>query len=351
MDHTQTSRAPCIVALVLALSTAIPAGAAPEPMLWYVAPQDDAEAWQRAAEQTWADGALRAHVFDGEWPPPADGTAHAYFEGALPEGIVVIRTPDAADRHIPVWLEAVTPDEARKAMLLLVGSIVHPLGIADGGWVPETEGEVADGATAPPAEGPDLPDMASAPPPRSDRLHVALALGGSGRPGLDRPSFAPSARLGVTLGKSRSPRVSLVLDLSADLFGMTWADAVPLQLDAIGVVGGLEVRLGTAKLGFPLWGGAGIRALTASRGDQQEGGYPAAVAPFLRFGGGVSVEVADGVRIGARAAMGIELLRGDPPIQLQVGEAWEASSRDLLPLSIGGQVEVEIDARRGSTGP
>lgn len=346
MERTQTSRRLCTAALVLALATTIPAGATPEPMLWYVAPQDDAADWQQAAEQTWADGSLQARVPDGEWPPPADGTTHAYFEGTLPEGIVVIRTPDAADRHIPVWMEGVTPDEARKAVLLLVGSIVHPLGIADGGWVPPAEAPPLEGATAPPTEGPDLPAIARAPSARSDRLHVALALGGSGRPGLDRPCFAPSARLGIALGQTRSPRVSLMLDLSADLFGLTWADAVPLQLDAIGLVGGFEVRLGNARLGFPVWAGAGVRALTASRGDDQEGGYPAAVAPFLRFGGGISVEVARGVRIGGRAVVGVELLRGTPPIQLQVGEAWESASRDLQPLSVGGQVEVEIDARR-----
>ncbi len=355
MEHTLAShrvrRGLFTAAFVLAVAAAVPAGASPEPMVWYVAHLDDAAAWQAAVAQTWTDGSLEARPLEGEWPPPADGTTHAYFEGTLPEGIVVIRTSGAPDRRIPVWMEGVTPEEARKAVLLLVGSIVHPLGIADGGWVPEAGDQNPDGTTAPPEEAPDLPAMASAPAPRSDRLHVALALGGSGRPGLDRPCFAPSARLGIALGKRPTPRVSLVLDLSADLFGLTWADAVPLQLDAIGVVGGLEVRLGNARIGFPIWGGAGVRALTASRGDDREGGYPAAVAPFLRFGGGVSVEVTDGVRVGARAVMGVELLRGDPPIQLQVGEAWEASSRDLLPLSIGGQVEVEIDARRDSTGP
>lgn len=355
MEPTPTShrgrRGLYTASAILALWAAVPAGATPEPMLWYVAARDDAAAWQQAAAQTWADGSLLARTLDGEWPPPADGTTHAYFEGTLPEGIVVIRTPDTADRHIPVWMEGVTQDEARKAVLLLVGSIVHPLGIADGGWVPEADEEASDGATAPPEEGPDLPAMARTPAPRSDRLHVALALGASGRPGLDRPCFAPSARLGIALGQLRSPRVSLILDLSADLFGQTWAEAVPLQLDAIGVVGGLEVRLGTARLGFPVWAGAGVRALTASRGDQLEGGYPAAVAPFLRVGGGVSVQVADGVRLGARAVVGVELLRGDPPIQLQVGEAWETSSRDLQPLSVGGQVELEIDTRRGSAGP
>ncbi len=345
--HSPTCRPRCAALLaLLALFTA--RAAAAEPLIWLVAPGDDAEAWQACAAQTWTPGAIQVEDAATVWPPQDDGRAHAYFDGDLPAGTVVVRAPGAPERRIPVMMEGVTQDEARAAVLLLVGSIVHPLGIADGGWVPESDtlDGTLDETTRPPEIAPDLPPPA-APQRRTDRIHVAMALGASGRPGLDRPCFAPSARLGIALGPRREVRVSAILDLSADLFGLTWAGDVPLQLDAIGLVGGIEVRLGNARIGFPVWAGAGIRALTASRGDHEEGGYPAAVAPFLRFGGGLSVEVTPGVRLGARAIVGFELLRGDPPIQLQVGEAWDAASRDLTPVSIGGQFEVEIDAQRG----
>ena len=340
-----------IVALAIALAS-VPGAWADEPMHWYVAPDDDTAAWQASAAQTWAEGSLLVQPWTGEWPPTSVEAAYAFFEGALPGGTVVIHTQEGPLRRIPVMMEGVTHDEARKAVLLVVGSIVHPLGIADGGWLPDRPAEAVDETTAPPVDGPDLPTNVTPAPAadRSDRVHVAMALGSSARPGLDRPCFAPSARLGIALGPAGGVRVSVLLDLSADLFGQTWANDVPLQLDAIGLVGGLEVRLGTAKLGFPVWAGGGVRTLTASRGDNETGGYPLAVAPLVRLGGGISVEVGKGVRLGAKVAVGLELVRGDPPIQLQVGEAWEAASRDLLPLSVGGQIEVEIDALRGQDG-
>lgn len=342
--HRRIRGAPLVA--LLALFAAPPAAA--EPLLWLVAPGDEVAAWQASAAQTWAPGAIQVEDSPAAWPPADVGRDHAFFDGELPAGTVVVRASGATERRIPVAMDGVTLDEARVAVLFLVRSIVHPLGIADGGWVPEsdTPGGTSDETTRPPEVAPDLPPPA-APQRRTDRIHVAMALGASGRPGLNRPCFAPSARLGITLGPRREVRVSAILDLSADLFGLTWAGDVPLQLDAIGLVGGLEIRLGNSRVGFPVWAGAGIRALTASRDDHGEGGYPAAVAPFLRLGGGLSVEVTPGVRLGARAALGLELLRGDPPIQLQVGEAWDTASRDLVPVSVGAQFEVEIDAQRG----
>jgi len=321
---------------LLALVCAAPgARASAAPLLWYVDADDEVEAWIASADMTWGAGQLQVEAWSGEWPPPS-GTPvpHAFFLGELPAGEVVLRDA-GSERRVPVALDGVTREESRRAVLLLLHSIWHPLGVADGGWVPR------EPAPAPVVE-PPRPLVTLEEPPAATWLRAAVLVGTSLRPGLDSPAVAPALRMGGALDAPVRSRFCLLAELSADLAGLTHVGGRAVWVQRLSMVALAEVWFGRGAWRVPLSFGGGGSMIWASRADS--GGDPASgLLPTLRLGVGLSPPpVAPGVRLGLGVVLALELQRGGEPIEIRAS-GWPVTwTRDLLPLTLGIQARLDL---------
>ena len=316
--------------------------ASAEPLLWLVAPDDDVDAWGASAERTWGAGQLRVEPWSGDWPPPLDAERpHAFFRGKLPAGEVVFRDADG-ERNAPVVLAGVTVEEARRAVLLLLHSICHPLGVSDGGWVPEEDGGTAEEAPPPVVEGALQPLATLEEPPAAMWLRATVLVGPSFRSGLDRPSLAPALRMGGALDTPARSRVHLLAELSADLFGLSHAGGRAVWIHRLSMVALVEVWFGRGTWRFPTWIGGGGSMIWAARADG-DGESASGLLPALRFGAGVSPPpLAPGVRLGVGLVLGLELQRGGEPIEIRAS-GWPTTwTRDLWPLTLGIQARLDL---------
>ncbi len=329
-----------IVMLMLACGQA----RADEAVQWLVAPGDDVAAWQAASALTWPDGGVVVVAWEGAWPPvPEDAPvgAIAWFEGELPEGVVVARSMGGEERRVPLALRGMAPDEGRRAALLVLSSIHLPVGVTDSGWRP-------DEPTAPP-----VPDelQESAPlavleePPLSSGLRATLAVGLSYRRGLDQVSTAPSVRGGFVLGSA----VRVVGDLSFDVAGRTRVGGRSVWVHGASLVAALEVRPAHRRAVFPLWLGLGGGMLWAARVDGG-GRLATAGAPVLRAGAGAEWVAANGMHLGLRFTVGAELVHDASPILVRAefdGVVW---SRTMAPVTVGLQLVWDLGDPRPEPG-
>ena len=331
------------VSVLLALvCVAVGACAGAEPLRWYVAGDDDVDAWIASAEQTWGAGQLRVEPWSGDWPPPGDAERpHAFFRGKLPTGEVVFRDV-AGERSVPVVLAGVTVEEARRAVLLLLHSVCHPLGVSDGGWVPEEDEGTPEVRPPPPGDESLEPLATLEEPPAAMWLRATVLVGSSFRPGLDRPSLAPALRIGGALDSPERSRIRLLAELSADLFGLTHVGGRAVWVQRLSMAALVEVWFGRGAWLFPTWIGGGGSMIWAARADG-EGESASGLLPALRLGVGISPPpLAPGVRLGVGLVLGLELQRGGEPIEIHAS-GWPATwVRDLWPLTLGIQARLDL---------
>jgi len=311
------------------------------PLHWYVAPDDDLDAWIASAEQTWGEGQLPVEVFAGDWPPPDDSPRpHAFFHGELPAGEVVLRDVEG-ERRAPVVLGGMTVAEARRAVLLLLHSIWHPLGVADGGWVPVEE-QPPDEEPPPPVTEPPRPLATLEEPPAVIWLRAAVLVGPAFRPGLDSPAVAPALRMGGALDSPKRSRIRLLAELSADLSGLTHVGGRAVWVHRLSMVAMVEVWFGSGAWRFPVSVGGGGAMIWASRADGG-GSTASGLLPALRIGAGISPPpLVPGVRLGFGVVLGLELQRGGEPIEIRASARPAPSTRDLMPLTLGLQARLDL---------
>jgi hypothetical protein len=313
-----------------------------EPVLWLVSADDDPAAWEAAAARTWPEGGVAVVSWHGAWPPAPDAgpaAPHAFFEGTLPEGVIVARSLDGVERRVPLTLRGVGEDEGRRAALLVLSSIHQPVTVSDSGWRP-TE------PTAPPVpptgdEAGDRPLVVLEDPPLSRGLRITPAVGASYRRGLDQVSVAPSIRGGFVIGPADRSRVRVVGELAFDLLGRTRVGGRSVWVHGASLVAALEVRPGVRRMTFPMWLGLGGGMLWAARVDGG-GRQASAGAPVLRGGVGWEWAAPSGLHLGLRLALGAELVGGASPIQVRAefdGVLW---SRTLSPLTVTLQGVVDL---------
>jgi len=152
-------------------------------------------------------------------------------------------------------------------------------------------------------------------------------------------------RMGWALGSPDSSRVKLLGELAGDLFGLTSVGGRPVRMHGLSVVAGAEVSLPAPRgLLIPVWVGGGASMLWAFRTDGV-GRVAAAVLPTVRFGVGVSWPAGPGIRLRIGMVMGVELIERGAPIEIHT-TAWPATwRRELLPLTFGGQLGVDLGER------
>ena len=308
-------------AVALVLWRAIPAVAAEPLLTWYVASGDDAEAWRGAAEPTWPAGVLGVAAWPGPLPPADAPLPHAYYEGTLPGGEVVLRTAEG-ERRMPVVLEGGDAADARRAALLVLRHIAAPLGVTDGGWTP------------PPPPQPDPMSVPRGPPAR---VRAGLGVGVGFRPGMDTPGLTPSVRVEVAPGELWPHPVGILVEASGDLLAAAKLGEVRVRLDGLAALAGVEVRPTTDISEFHLGVAGGARWLWARRTDGA-GALSRAILPCLAGWIGVRRVAVAGLRFGVRIRVEAEL--GQPVIELRAGEGEEAAV--LRPLVVGLQLVVDL---------
>lgn len=312
-----------LLAVSLVLWGAAPA-VAEEPLLtWYVADGDDAEAWRAAAEPTWPAGSLQVTDWPGPLPPIDAPLPHAYYEGSLPGGEVVLRDADG-ERRMPVVLDGGGDDEARRAALLVLRHIAAPLGVTDGGWTP------------PP---PPLPEPVSVPRGPPARLRLGLGAGVGFRPGLDTPCLLASVRVEVAPGELWPHPVGILVEASGDLFASADLGEVTVRLDGVAALAGVEVRPTRDFSEFHFGVAGGARWLWARRADGA-GELSRATLPCLAGWVGVRRVAVARLRLGVRIRVEIE--PGRRLIQLRAGS--ESDVAEVESLVVGLQFIVDLGA-------
>ena len=304
---------------------------------WFIAPDDDLEAWQAAIARTWPDGGLKVEVWIEGWPPPIGWRfAHGFLDGELPGGTVVLRPGDGSERRVPALFGNATVEEARQSVLLLLKGIWTPLAVDDYGWIPDEPVET----------GPV--DMVGggafdAPPVRY-RFWFGAGVGASFRFGLTG-SFFPNVRFAVNLGTGSRVGVHWGLNLGADVAGQTTIrryvnqvllDSNLIYLTGISGVTGPELRIALRKSDVLFWAGGGVRLLIAKLVDSD---YPAGMqmVRHVRIGIGWSSPTITG-QLRGRACVIIGMDMVSPKVNFVVGGEIYTGP---LPVTIGIQIALE----------
>lgn len=326
--------------VILAVMAGLPAHADTGDLRWLVPPDDDLEAWSHAAAATWPDHELSVELWMGDWPPAlplqAGEPSIAFIEGQGADGTVVLCTADGTERRVPVAETDVASTAAKRRVLLILRSMVHPIEVADAGWLPESVAvvavtekahETATAATGVPAESPR-----EAPP-----ILVEFTVGGMGRYGLDSPALTPALRFGYELGASGGFRSSLLGEVSADIFGQLDLAGIGILFNGASFLLGNEFRFGGGRVSVLLRFGLGPRVLWTHRTDNRAGD-DVVMATTVRGSIGLGLPFVPGSEVVMGLVFGADMIEGRPPILIQSVEQGVKSSRGVSQLLLGGQV-------------
>jgi len=319
------------------------AGAADPPLRWLVAPDDSLEAWTEASSATWSPERLRPEAWTGAWPPgEGEGgcaDACAYFTGTLTRGSLVIHDGAGPVRQVPVELEEPDEAQARRAVLLILRSVVDPLAAADGGWLPPGAGAGPAGPVEPPAEPVDVVDLGDTreEPVRVSRFWLGLGLGASGRVGTDAPAMGLDGRVCLVLGPVERSRLRLFVEVEGQIGAFASVGEKRALIRGLPVVAGAEIRLGGANVQVPIALGAGVDLLWSRRDDAGGDEWQWDGAPRAQLSVGVDGAPVPWLRIGVRAVGALDLQRNLDPIQIVVDRDPDVVA-EVAPWSVGGQV-------------
>ncbi len=315
------------------------AHAATADLCWFVPSGNERDDWSLAAEQTWPGGTLRIEVWDGLWPPThADGVgAHAFLGTTDGHSTLYVRDTEGGDTSLPLDADDGASHESRCSILLILRGMASPLGIGDGGWMPTPPEPSEDEDIAPDGEPP--PTTA---PPTPSPLSFSIAMGVSGRLGLDSPSVAPAVSPALRLASTDSIGLYLATDLVADLGGRVDLGSVPARLDSVLLAGGLEVRptVGQTAFGFRVAGGAHVH--WARLPDRADAPTLTSTRPALRVVGKVGWQVARGVHVGFQTAWTVDLIAAEAPIRLELHQGDGQAVAEVAGWSLAGQAFVEL---------
>ena len=308
-------------------------------LFWLVPSEGDLEDWSRAAEETWPATALTVRVWDGLWPPSGSeiAEAHAFLDLTDGRATLCVRGTGDVDTSLPLETGDSDSHEGRNSILLILRGLASPLGIGDGGWMPPPPPLPEVEEPLPIVESPVAP-LPSKPSP----LSISIAIGASGRPGLDTPSLAPSVSPAIRLAATRSTSLHLAADLSADLGGRVDLGSVPAQLDSLLIAGGLEIQPTVRRTTLVLRVAGGVHVHRAHLPDHDEAQALAQPRPALRFVGGVRWPLVDGVRLGFQAAWTADLIAAGIPIRLGLVQGDSQATADVAGWSLAGQACVEF---------
>ncbi len=323
---------------ILLAAAVLPAHAGDAGLRWLVAPDDDLAAWQQAAAAVWPGNGLAVERWVEAWPPePADPPqgSFAYLSGPSEDGSVVLRSPEGGVRQVRVDEADITSTGARRRVLLILHSMVHPIAVADNGWLPDSVEVVA--TTADDAEAVTRATAASDEAARRKTPFLAEgAVGMTYRRGLDSPALAPAVRVGIQLGAYPRFRLLFMTEISADLLGQVELAGIGTLFNGASVLVGNELRFGSERISVPVRFGFGMRVLWVHRTDNRASDQPAMV-PSFRGGAGLAWRVRPGVQGVAGFVLGADLITGTPPIRIVSSDPSAKGIRALSQLFLGAQ--------------
>lgn len=343
VEHRVWPSIRALLFVVPVLFTAIPArGAdAPHGVRWLVAAQDHVIPWTQTIAAAWTGESSPVVSVAETWPPHHEdlaGSAFAYLSGEPPA--TTIHLVDAAGDEIlrPLTFEETDVETGRMSVICVLRGILEPLGIDDGGWpptdMPRDEDTVERAGTA--------DALLEDPPSHASRIRFGLSLGMCGRRGIDTPSFEPSVHLSVRFARSGSWSFHGFGGIDAAILGRAEVATSTVSLDGMSALVGLEIRPSLGVTELPIHLGIGGHAYWVRNRDDPASPTLSDIRPAMAFGAGVSWPVANGVRIGARMGVAVDLTHGDPPILLVVHTGDETESRGVSGVSVGGQATLEF---------
>ena len=327
---------------ILLTAIALPARADDDGVRWLVSPDDDLDAWQRAAEAAWPGSGLTIERWTGAWPPdhadrPQDSPI-AFLAGPIADGSVVLRAEEGVERQVRVKEADIAETGARRRVLLILYSMLHPIEVADNGWLPDSVEVVA--TTARESEAATRATTAEEDAARRRaRILAEASVGLTARSGLDSPTLAPALRVGIQLAAFPRFRFLLATEISGDLLGQADLEGIGILFSGATFLVGNEFRFGDERLSVPVRVGLGGHVLWTHRTDNKAADVPALV-PTVRGGIGLGWRVRAGAQLTVGIVLGADLIEGNLPIRIVSRDQSQESARQLSQLYGGLQIGI-----------